>query len=144
MNFSEYLDSTVFPLYEKEGEVPKCPPGYRFDKEMKMCVPKSAKDAVGDRQKYGDKDLRPGNGAGYNTWGSSGYDGSGYAWEEKPTGNDLYNEMTNDYDKYDEDDKEFKKKDARMKYGKMEKKSSLKPGEVRKFNKETGEYESNK
>lgn len=84
MNFTEYLESAVHPLYEKEGALPKCPPGYKFDKELMMCVPKSPKDAVGNSQKYGDKDLRPGNGAGYNTWGSSGYDGAGYAWEEKP------------------------------------------------------------
>ena len=88
MDFTEFLSSTRHPLYEKEGELPKCPPGYRYDKEMKMCVPKSPKDAVGNSQKYGDKDLKPGNGAGYNTWGSSGYDG-GYAWEERPTGNDV-------------------------------------------------------
>ena len=89
MNFSEYLESAVFPLYEKEGEIPKCPPGYKFDKEMMMCVPKTKKDAVGSNQKEGgNKDLRPGNGAGYNVWGTSGYDGAGYAWEEQPTTND--------------------------------------------------------
>ena len=91
MNFSEYCDSVVFPLYEKEGAIPKCPPGYKFDKEMMMCVPKTQKDAVGNSQKYGDKDLRPGNGPGYNTWGASGYSGTGYAWEEQPTNNDTYN-----------------------------------------------------
>ena len=144
MNFTEFVESLVTPLYEKEGELPKCPPGYRYDKEMKMCVPKTQKDAVGNSQKYGDKDMKPGNGAGYNVWGSSGYDGSGYAWEERPTGNDLYNEMTHDYEKYDEEEKEFKKKDKEMKYGKAGRKSSLRPGEVRKYNKETGEYESNK
>ena len=89
MDFTEFLDSAVFPLYEKEGEIPKCPPGYRFDKDMMMCVPKRNKDAIGTGQKYGDKDSKPGNGPGYNTWGSSGYDGAGYAWEEKPTSNDI-------------------------------------------------------
>ena len=78
MNFSDYISSARHPLYEKEGSVPKCPPGYRFDKEMMMCVPKTNKDAVGNRQKQGDKDLKPGNGAGYNVWGNSGY-GGGYA-----------------------------------------------------------------
>ena len=108
-----------------------------------MCVPKSPKDAVGNSQRYGDKDLRPGNGPGYNTWGASGYSDTGYAWEEKPTQNDMA-EMTHDYAKYDQEDKEFAKKDARMKFGKFGKKPSLKPGEVRMFNKETGKYESNK
>ena len=82
MNFTDFLDSSVEPLYEKEGELPKCPPGYRFDKDMMMCVPKSKKDSVGDAQKEGNKDLRPGNGPGYNTWGPSGYNGDGYAFEE--------------------------------------------------------------
>ena len=87
MNFSEYLESMVFPLYEKEGEIPKCPPGYRFDKKQMMCVPKTPKDSVGDSQKEGNKDMKPGNGAGYNVWGVTGYNG-GYAWEEGPTTND--------------------------------------------------------
>ncbi len=91
MDFTEFLSSTRHPLYEKEGDLPKCPPGYKYDKEMKMCVPKSPKDAVGNSQKYGDKDMKPGNGAGYNTWGASGYSGTGYAWEEQPTSNDAYN-----------------------------------------------------
>jgi len=89
MNFTEFLDSAVHPLYEKEGEIPKCPPGYRFDKEMMMCVPKTQKDAIGDSQKQGNKDLKPGNGAGYNVWGNSGYSGAGFAWEEPPTSNDM-------------------------------------------------------
>ena len=89
MNFTEFLESVVHPLYEKEGEVPKCPPGYRYDQKMQMCVPKTKKDAIGDSQKQGDKDLKPSNGSGYNVWGSSGYDGSGYAWEENPTSNDT-------------------------------------------------------
>ena len=88
MNFSEFLESTVHPLYEKEGEVPKCPPGYKYDQKMQMCVPKTKKDSIGNEQKTSDKDLKPGSGATYNVWGSSGYDGSGYAWEEGPTSND--------------------------------------------------------
>ena len=86
--FTDYVNNMVTPLYEKEGELPKCPPGYRYDKNTMMCVPKSQKDAVGDRQKYGDKDLKPGNNAGYNTFGNSGYAG-GYAFEEPPTFNDT-------------------------------------------------------
>ncbi len=89
MNYTDYINSAVHPLYEKEGELPKCPPGYRWDQRMMMCVPKSNKDSVGKDQKYGDKDLKPGQGPNYNVWGSNGYDGSGYAWEEKPTTNDL-------------------------------------------------------
>ena len=147
MNFSEYLESAVHPLYEKEGELPKCPPGYRYDKDMAMCVPKRPKDAVGTNQKEGNKDLKPGNNTGYNVWGSTGYGGDGYAWEERPTGNDLYDgsvsESTHDYDKYDKEEKEFKKKDERMKFGKSGKPSSLRPGEVRKPNSRGG-FDSNK
>ena len=88
MDFSEYMESLVNPLYEKEGDVPKCPPGYRFDKRMMMCVPKTAKDSVGPSQQGG-KDLKPSNGAGYHVIGNSGYSGAGYAFEEPPTSNDL-------------------------------------------------------
>ena len=88
MNFSEFLESAVKPLYEKEGEVPKCPPGYRYDVKLVMCVPKTPKDSVGKGEKSGDKDSKPGQGAHYNVWGNTGVDGAGYAWEEGPTNND--------------------------------------------------------
>ena len=88
MNFSDYINSAVHPLYEKEGEVPKCPPGYRYDAKLVMCVPKTPKDSVGRGEKSGDKDLKPGQGAHYNVWGNTGVDGAGYAWEEGPTNND--------------------------------------------------------
>ena len=91
MNFTEYCESLVKPLYEKEGELPKCPPGYKYDAKMMMCVPKTEKDKVGSGQKDGtDKDMKPGNNAGYNTIGNSGY-GDGYAFEEPPTAQDLAN-----------------------------------------------------
>ena len=57
------------------------------------------------------------------------------------------------YDRYDSEKKRFDKDDKRMKHGKRWKeftkdiesaKSRLRPGEVKKFNKETGKYESNK
>ena len=86
--FTDFCDASTQPLYEKEGEVPKCPPGYKYDVEMKMCVPKTNKDSIGKDQKYGNKDMKPGNGAGYNVWGNSGYSGAGFAWEEGPTDND--------------------------------------------------------
>lgn len=85
MNFTDYVNSAVNPLYMAEDDIPKCPPGYRYDKTMKMCVPKSNRDAIGKDQKFGNKDLKPGSGPGYNTWGASGYSGDGYAFEEPPT-----------------------------------------------------------
>jgi Protein of unknwon function (DUF3008). len=57
------------------------------------------------------------------------------------------------YDRYDKEKKRFDKYDKKMKNGKRWKeftrdiesaKKRLKPGEVKKFNKETGKYESNK
>ena len=57
------------------------------------------------------------------------------------------------YNRYDDEKKRFDKDDKRMKHGKRWKeftkdaesaKNRLRPGEVRKFNKETGKYESNK
>lgn len=89
MNYSDWLEASHKPLYTVEGEEGGCPPGYKFDKKMMMCVPKRDKDKVGPNQKEGPKDLKPGNGVGYNVWGASGYDGSGYAFEEKPTSSDL-------------------------------------------------------
>ena len=57
------------------------------------------------------------------------------------------------YDRYDSEKKRFEKSDARMKHGKNWKqftkdaeaaKNRLRKGEVRKFNKQTGKWESNK
>ena len=57
------------------------------------------------------------------------------------------------YDRYDAEKKRFDKDDKKMKNGKRWKeftrdiesaKKRLRPGEVKKFNKETGKYESNK
>ena len=88
MDYTEYLASIRHPIYEKDGEVPKCPPGYKWDAKMVMCVPKSPKDSVGPGDKYSNKDMKPGSGPGYNVWGNSGYSGAGYAWEEPPTTHD--------------------------------------------------------
>ena len=57
------------------------------------------------------------------------------------------------YDRYDNEKREFEKSDSRMKYGKNWNqyikdaklaKSKLRPGEVKKYNKETDKWESNK
>lgn len=81
MNFSEYLEAIegVEPLYKVEGELPKCPPGYRYDRKAKDCVPKTEKDKVGKDQ----RDSSPENGAGYKVFGKTGLNGDGYAWEDK-------------------------------------------------------------
>ena len=138
MNFSEWQESLCPSLYEID-ENPKCPPGYKWSKKQMMCVPKTAKDDVSKNDK---RDSHPGNGPGYHTIGSHGQNGAPYAYEE-PASSDSVSE-SHDYDKEDEDEKKFKKDDDKMKYGKEGKPSSLRPGEVRKYNKETGKWESNK
>jgi len=63
----------------------------------------------------------------------------------------IYDETR--YRRYDKEKKKFDKDDKKMKHGKRWKeftrdiesaKKRLRPGEVKKFNKETGKYESNK
>ena len=164
MNFSEWLDSLVEPLYEADG-IPQCPPGYVFDKKTLQCVPKTKKDDVSGR--YDEKkNLEPGNMPSFNTIGSHGQNGAPYAYEEQrppnpwgyepggpgwvpkddqETAHDEYYgiyEMEHNYEKEDEEKEEFRKKDLRMKYGRAGKASSLRPGEVRKPNSRGG-YDSN-
>ena len=172
MNFSEWLDSLVDPLYEANG-IPQCPPGYIFDRKTLQCVPKTKKDDVSGRDDE-KKNLEPGNMPSFNTIGSHGQNGAPYAYEESrppnpwgyepggpgwvPVENQAaakdryyhgepeavpFYEMQHDYEKEDEEEKKFKKQDARMKYGKAGKRSSLRPGEVRKPNSRGG-WDSNK
>ena len=62
----------------------------------------------------------------------------------------MYTRDDSDYDKYEKQDKEFKKRDARMKYGKnfkdfmSKKEKPLRPGEVKRYDKVLGRYVSNK
>jgi hypothetical protein len=81
LNFSEWCESLTKPLYEVKGDLPKCPPGYRYSKEQKQCVPKTEKDDV-RVNKGGSKDSEPRNAPGYNVWGRTGVNGDGYAWAE--------------------------------------------------------------
>ena len=80
MNFTEFCDAMVDPLYEVKGVLPKCPPGYVYNKQQMQCVPKTQKDNVGSGN---NKDAKPSNGPGYNVWGRTGINGDGYAWAEK-------------------------------------------------------------
>ena len=81
MNFTEYLEAVegVEPVYQVEGELPKCPPGYKYNAKNKRCEPKSKEDEVGKDQ----KDSSPANSASYKVWGRTGLNGDGYAWEDK-------------------------------------------------------------
>ena len=88
MNYSEYLESledNKEPIYQKEGSLPQCPPGYRWDRKKKDCVPKTEKDSI--KGKLDDKGSTSGN-ASYNVWGRTGMNGDGYAFEE-PAGMDA-------------------------------------------------------
>jgi len=85
MNYSEYCEhikQTKDPLYQVEGDIPRCPPGYIFDRKKMDCVPKSKKDDI--KGKLGDdkRDNKPGN-TSFNVWGKTGVNGDGYAWEDR-------------------------------------------------------------
>ena len=85
MNYSEYckfISETEDPLYQAEGDIPRCPPGYIFDKKKMDCVPKTKKDSIKGKLSDSDKkDLKPGN-TSFNVWGRTGLNGDGYAWED--------------------------------------------------------------
>ena len=138
MNFTEWLESLEEPLYEVNDR-PACPPGYKWSKKAMSCVPRTPKDDVSNKR---NKDSHPGNMSGFNVIGATGMNGDGYAYGEA-TKNPVAAPMDESrYDRYDEQEKEFKKKDKEMKYGKDQRKSSLRPGEVRKPNSRGG-YDSN-
>ena len=62
----------------------------------------------------------------------------------------MYHLEQTDYDRYDKQDKQFKKDDAKMKYGRnfkdfMDKKEpSLRPGEVKRYDRMKKKWVSNK
>ena len=131
MDFTEFLEAMEEPLYEVKGMKTVCPEGTKYDKETNTCVPVGNKTSENPNQKELTKAV-----GGYNVWGATGLNGDGYA---------LAVEEDVDYEKQDKKEAEFKKADERMKYGKDGKpKEKLLPGEVRKFNKLTGKWESNK
>ena len=141
LNFSEFIDSFVEPQYQTEGKKPTCPKGFSWDKKVGACVP-TGKTGYTE----GDKEC-PNTAASYNVIGSDGLNGAppAIAVEEELA---MSYQSRNDA-KYQKrlDDKaaEYKKRDDRMKYGKSGKPGTqLRKGEVLKFNKETGEWESNR
>lgn len=84
-DYLEYLDSAVPPLYQVEGKLPQCPPGYVWNAERKDCLPKTEKDKING--KLNDKNGAY-SGAHYNVWGKTGLNGDGYAYEDPP-GTDI-------------------------------------------------------
>ena len=80
-----------------------------------------------------------GNGNGVNGGSSNGNGGSNGGGVSEAT----------KYDRYDKEAKQFKKSDARMKFGKFydkakEARDRLRPGEVKRYDKNLGKYVSNK
>ena len=128
MDFTEFLEAVKEPAYKVKDKGAVCPKGYRLDAQTGTCVPMGP---VQNSQNPDQKELNSPS-TGYNVWGATGLNGDGYA---------LAEDME---EKYEKQEKEFKRRDDRMKYGKEGKPSSLRPGEVKKFNKVTGKWESNK
>ena len=83
MNFTEFCDAIegVEPLYYAEGKI-GCPPGYKFNMKTKRCEPKTPKDSVEPGGGKNSKDMTPDNGPNFRTWGRTGVNGDGYAYEE--------------------------------------------------------------
>ena len=82
MNFSEfkdYLEDTQDPLYQVEGKLPQCPPGYVWSAKRKDCIPKTEKDKVSGRLQDNKDTL---NSNSFTVWGRTGLNGDGYAYEE--------------------------------------------------------------
>lgn len=77
MNFTEFLEALESPIYQIEGNIPKCKKGYKWDNDIGGCVP------VGSKNKESKTDTRPEEGEGFNAIGSNGMDG-GYALAEPP------------------------------------------------------------
>ena len=75
--FCEYLEDTTAPMYEADG-IPRCPPGYIYDRKKMDCVPKTEKDKVNGRLR--DNNSGSYSGATYNVFGVKPTDG--YAIED--------------------------------------------------------------
>mgnify|MGYP001497466270 CR=1 FL=1 len=77
MNFSEFNESLQNPLFEKKGEAPKCPEGYKWNSKLGKCEPKVKQKA---QENPGDKHRTLiGN---FNVYGATGINGDGYALED--------------------------------------------------------------
>ena len=151
MNFSEWLDANCEPEYTVEGKDPKCPKGFKWDKKLNTCVPKAGENpnqkALGAPR------------AMYNVIGSHGMNGEppaiGVPGDEESNG-DAVSEATmslslkadsKELKKREDQERAHKAQDDRMRYGRRGKPAEsdeLLPGEVRKYNKKTGKWESNK
>lgn len=142
LNFSEWLDASSEPQYTVEGKKPKCAEGMKWDKTLQTCVP-IAKSTEGDKE-------CPNAVGGYETIGATGLDGDGYAIAVKDVTEMTHTPLSHrERDIEDARQRNAKEQDDRMRRGKPGKRredadDELLPGEVKKFNKVTGKWESNK
>ena len=141
LNFSDWLEEHKEPQYQVEGKTPKCPEGLKWDSKLKTCVPKH-------QWTEGEKEC-PGSVDGYDVIGATGIDGDGYAVAvEEETLVEMTPLTYKERKRREEAEARHKEQDDRMRYGKPGKRrpdaGNLRYGEVKKFNKETGKWESNK
>lgn len=144
LNFSEWKDSHKDPEYQIEGKEPKCPKGHKWDKELKTCVPKV--DESNRRENPGDKQL-PEPLAGYNVIGSTGLNGEPPAIAVDESVRHL-EDSPKEQRKQEDERRRHKEQDDRMRYGKKSKRhlndTPLRPGEVKRWDKEQNRWVSNK
>ena len=75
-------------IAEAEKEIPKCPEGYKYNRDSKRCEPKTASDDVKGKLSKGGSSS--GTGFSGKVIGSHGQNGAPPAYGEKSTGHGLY------------------------------------------------------
>ena len=139
LNFSEWQESLTNPQYQVEGKEPKCPEGYKYDKQLKTCVPDTSKG----HENPGEKEC-PQSLASYNVIGATGINGDGYAIGVEEAV--MFHPSEKEKRKDEERERQNKEQDDRMRYGKSGKPEGdvLRPGEVKKYDKRLKRWVSNK
>ncbi len=145
LNFSEWKDSHKDPEYQIEGKEPKCTEGHKWDSKLKTCVPDNK-----NGENPGQKEC-PSPMLGYDIFGSTGVNGDGVAIavkEETILEKPIYTQRSEKDSRQDlESVKKHKEQDDRMRYGKSGKPTdseSLRPGEVKRWDKVEKRWVSNK
>lgn len=78
-------------ISEAEKEIPKCPEGYKYNRDSKRCEPKTASDDVKGK-------LNSSQGVGFSgrVLGSHGQNGAPPAYGERSSGHGLYQSRDGD------------------------------------------------
>ena len=116
-----------------------------YDKDAKKKASRRKKER---KDNPGDKNI-VGQTHPFNIVGDTGIDGDGYAYEEQPvTETVMYHPTEKDKKRQEKQDAEHKAQDDRMRYGKKGKayteKNTLRPGEVKRWDKVKKQWVSNK